>query len=113
MDELLGDTELCISVITEAEICYGLERNPQASRLRAAVAKFIGVVRILPWDSAAAQAYGNLRVRLEANGTPLDEADLMIAAHARALGAVLVSHDRVFRYLRGYVTVEDWATDLA
>ncbi len=67
---------------------------------------------IFPWDHAAAEAYGKLRARQEARGKTLGPNDLQIAAHAIALGAVLVTHDRAFRHLTGLAGLEDWATDL-
>jgi tRNA(fMet)-specific endonuclease VapC len=80
--------------------------------LRAAVEKLFEAIEVRPWDSPAARAYGRLRARLKAAGTPLAELDLLIAAHAIALGAVLVSHDRAFQRVAAFVTVIDWATDL-
>jgi len=80
--------------------------------LRAAVKKLLEAIEVLAWDSSAAQAYGRLRARLRRAGTPLANMDLLIAAHALAQGAVLVSHDRVFRQIAPFVKVEDWASDV-
>jgi tRNA(fMet)-specific endonuclease VapC len=103
---------VAISSITEAEIRYGLELKPGAGRLRAAVEQLLTRIAVRAWDSAAAHAYGRLRAQLKAAGKPLAELDLMIAAHALALQATLVSHDRAFRHVAAFVTVVDWATDL-
>jgi tRNA(fMet)-specific endonuclease VapC len=97
----------CISSITEGELRYGLARKPGATALRAAVASFLRHVEVLPWDSAAAAAYGELRADLEAKGTPIGNLDTLIAAHALAAGCVLVSHDKAFMRVPG-LTVEDW-----
>jgi len=110
--ESLADGRVAISTITEAEIRYGLELKPGSGRLRAAVEQLLGLIEVRAWDSAAALAYGRLRARLQARGTPLSAMDLMIAAHALALGATLVSHDGAFEHVKGFVTVVDWATDL-
>lgn len=99
---------VAISSVTEAELRYGIARQPEANRLAAAVASFLQHVRAIPWDSAAATRYGTLRVELEAAGTPLGNLDTLIAAHALALNATLVTRDKAFRHVPGLLT-EDWA----
>ncbi len=64
-------------------------------------------VTILPWDSDAAQQYGQLRATLERDGQPMGNLDTMIGAHALAAGAVLVTHDHAFRRIKK-LKVEDW-----
>jgi tRNA(fMet)-specific endonuclease VapC len=111
--EALGEDELaCVSAITEAEIRYGLAKRPEARRLRAAVEGFLFKLRILPWGSKEAIAYGALRAKLEAAGITLSEMDLQIAAHAVALGAVLVTNDNVFKNVEDLSATVNWATDL-
>jgi tRNA(fMet)-specific endonuclease VapC len=99
--------QLCISAVTEGELLYGLARKPQATALHRAVQAFVQHLEVLPWDSAAAQRYGELRCSLEAVGQPLGGLDTMIAAHALACGCVLVSNDQAFRRVPG-ARVEDW-----
>jgi len=96
-----------ISVITEAELRFGLARRPEASTLKLAVEEFLLRVEILPWDSEAASHYARVRAALEDEGEPVGNLDLMIAAQALAAGAVLVTHDRVFRRIKG-LRLEDW-----
>ena len=91
---------VCISVVTEAELRYGLARVPGATRLEALVEKFFLLVKILPWDSAAAAQYGALRAILERKGAPMGNLDMMIGAHALALSAILVTNDPRIR--RGF-----------
>jgi tRNA(fMet)-specific endonuclease VapC len=98
---------VAISSVTEAELLYGLARKPEASALAAAVQTFLKHVQSLPWDSQAATRYGVLRAQLEAAGTPLGNLDTLIAAHALAAGATLVTHDRAFRQISG-LAIEDW-----
>lgn len=62
---------------------------------------------ILPWDSDAAQQYGELRATLEREGQPMGNLDAMIGAHALALEAVLLTNDRAFGRIRK-LKVEDW-----
>jgi len=100
-------TSVCISTITEAELRYGLARKLGATALHSAVHAFLLHVQSLPWDSEAATRYGELRAALEADGQPMGNMDTLIAAHALAAGATLVSNDRAFKRVAG-LRVEDW-----
>ncbi|HEY3973339.1 MAG TPA: type II toxin-antitoxin system VapC family toxin [Candidatus Sulfotelmatobacter sp.] len=100
-------SEVGISAVTEAELRFGVARRPDAAPLKLAVDEFLLRVEILPWDSAAAQHYATLRGALEDSGTPIGNMDMLIAAHAVAAGAVLVTHDRVFQRVK-HLQVEDW-----
>ena len=88
--------ELAISAVTEGELRFGAARLPHAARLHSLIEDFFLRVAILPWDSEAAQQYGRLRATLEREGQPIGNLDAMIAAHALALDAVLVSNDHAF-----------------
>jgi tRNA(fMet)-specific endonuclease VapC len=99
--------EVGISVITEAELRFGVARLPRATRLAAVVEEFLMRVEALPWDSAAARQYAFLRAALEEVGEPMGNLDLMIGSHAIAIGAILVSHDRTFRSVKN-LKIEDW-----
>jgi tRNA(fMet)-specific endonuclease VapC len=105
----LGLNLIAVSAITEAELRYGIARNPNAIRRRASVESFLGNARILPWDSAAARTYGQLRADQQRKGLSLSVEDLMIAAHALSLELTLVTHDQVFAFVDGLKT-EDWTT---
>jgi len=98
-----------ISSITEAELRYGVARLPAATKLRQIVEEFLLRVTIMAWDSKAAQEYGLLRASLERTGQPIGNLDLMIAAHALALGAILVTNDRAFARIKKLKT-ENWTT---
>lgn len=99
---------LCISAVTEGELRFGLARRPAAKRLHEAVAELLRRVEVLPWDSAVAECYGAMRAAMAQRGKALAPLDLMIAAHASAVGAVLVSHDASFKHCPGLAR-EDWA----
>ena len=101
---------LCISAITVGELLYGLARRPDAVRLRAAVTELMRRVDVLQWDVSAAQRYGILRAALDRPGRPLGSHDLLIAAHALAAGAILVTNDRAFRQI-AHLQIEDWTVD--
>jgi tRNA(fMet)-specific endonuclease VapC len=101
-------SEVAISVITEAELRFGVLRLPGAKRLALVVEEFLRFINIRPWDSAAAQNYAQLRATIEGEGRPMGNLDLMIAAHSLALGTTLVSGDRVFRRVKD-LKLEDWS----
>ena len=86
----LGDIGLC-SVVA-AELAYGVVKSGSA-RNRQALEMFLAPLTILPFDAAAAWAYGDLRADLERHGTPVGSLDTMIAAHALSLQAMLVTNN--------------------
>jgi tRNA(fMet)-specific endonuclease VapC len=100
-------SEVGVSVVTEAELRFGVARKGASAHLRLAVEEFLLRVEILPWDSEAAKHYVELRSALESSGIPMANFDLMIAAQALAVDATLVTHDRVFRRLK-QLKIEDW-----
>jgi tRNA(fMet)-specific endonuclease VapC len=100
--------QLATSAVTEGELRFGAARLPGATRLHSLIEEFFLRVVILPWDSDAARQYGQLRATLERAGQPMGNLDTMIAAHALALGAVLVTNDRAFSRIKK-LTVENWS----
>ena len=100
--------EVGISAITEAELRFGVARKAAAVRLKTAIEEFLLRVETLPWDSEAAQQYGQIRAALERVGQPMGNLDMMIAAHALAAQVVLVTHDHVFRRVK-QLKIEDWS----
>jgi len=99
--------EIAISSVTEGELCYGVARRAEATRLRTVVDEFLLAVTILPWDSDAARHYGQLRATLERKGQTMGGLDMMIAAHALASALILVTNDRAFGRVKG-LKVQDW-----
>jgi tRNA(fMet)-specific endonuclease VapC len=99
--------QVCISVITEAELLFGMARKPDAKDLHITAHEFLLRVDILPWDSKAALQYGKLRAALEERGKVLGNMDMMIAAHALAMDSVLVTTDKSFRQVK-QLSVVDW-----
>jgi tRNA(fMet)-specific endonuclease VapC len=98
---------IAISAITEGELRFGAARLPEAAHLHRVLEQFLLRVAILPWDSGAAREYGGFRAALEREGRPMGNLDLMIAAHALALGLTLVTNDGAFGRIRG-LKVENW-----
>jgi tRNA(fMet)-specific endonuclease VapC len=97
-----------ISSITLAELEYGLHRKGQPSRLRAALHQVLLRTDVLPWDEKVATCYGQLCSALEAKGINLSDFDMMIAAHAVAVDATLVSRDKAFIQLTERLKLEIW-----
>ena len=92
--------QIAISVITEAELRFGVAKKPEAARMKTAVEEFLLRVEVLPWDSEAAKHYGWVRAALERAEELMGNLDLMIAAHALAAQAVLVTSDHAFRWVK-------------
>ena len=105
---LLTVKQVCISAITRAELRFGV-RLSGASRLAAEVERFLSAVCTLPWDGAAADQFAEVRAGLEKAGTPIGTMDTMIAAHAKTVGAILVTNNvKHFRLVEG-LPIENWA----
>jgi len=103
----IGSDNLCVSIITAAELRYGCARKA-SPRLLQQVEAILGGLEILPLDVPADAEYGGIRAELEAAGKPIGPNDLLIAAHAYALGATLVTANvGEFARVRG-LSVENW-----
>lgn len=107
LQNLLMEHGACISVIIEAELRFGVRRRPDATRLAKAVEAFLQDTPVLPWTSATAHTYAELRTRMETQGINLSAMDLLIAAHALAASCALLSADRAFTQVPG-LRVMDW-----
>ena len=99
---------VCTSLIVLAEIRFGLAKHPSA-RLLDSLEKVLESLPVEAWDHPAELRYGDLRLALEQAGTPIGPNDMLIAAHALALDATLVTaNEREFRRVPG-LRVENWA----
>jgi tRNA(fMet)-specific endonuclease VapC len=106
----LGPGDVGISMITLAELRYGVAKSAQKERNSQALDEFLLPLEIADFDETAADAYGEVRAALEKAGTPIGPLDTQIGAHAFSLGAVLVTHNTCeFRRVPG-LAVEDWLT---
>ncbi len=102
--------QLAISAVTEGELRFGAARLPHAARLHAVIEDFFLRVAVLAWDSNAARQYGQLRATLEREELPMGNLDVMIGAHALAVGAILVTNDHAFGRIKK-LKVEDWTKE--
>jgi tRNA(fMet)-specific endonuclease VapC len=98
--------ELCTSIIVQCELAFGLKKRPSV-RLQAALNAQLEGLIVLPLDQEVVTHYANLRTQLEALGTPIGPNDALIAAHALAINATLVSGDAEFLRVPG-LKVENW-----
>ncbi len=97
-----------ISSVTQAELHFGLAKRSYPKGLSIRVHEFLIRVDILPWSSEVATVYGDLRATCEAAGITLSPLDMMIAAHAKAINAVLVTRDQAFSRIPDGLRVENW-----
>jgi tRNA(fMet)-specific endonuclease VapC len=101
--------QVCISAVTRAELRFGVRRLRRASRLSDHVETFLSGIHTLPWDELAADQFAEVRADLEIGGTPIGTMDTMIAAHAKAIKAILVTNNvKHFRKVKG-LAIENWA----
>ncbi|WP_244148789.1 type II toxin-antitoxin system VapC family toxin [Desulfonatronum thiosulfatophilum] len=102
-------SQVCISVMTRAELLYGLKRLPADHRLHMVVRKFFKIVHVPSWDAEAADWYADIRHQLVSTGRPIGEMDMMIAAHALSLGAVLVTNNtRHYECIKAPLILDNW-----
>lgn len=103
----VGPEAVCASIITAAELRYGCARKGSA-RLLTYVEAILGSIQVLAFDVPADAEYGRIRAELDAAGKPIGPNDLLIAAHAYSLGAVLVTANTgEFARVRG-LQVKNW-----
>jgi len=96
LDGWVREQRCCLSAIVVAEIRYGLEKRPEATRLRTLAEATLEILEILPWSEDCTKIYGRLRADLERQGKPLAALDLLIASHALSEGCALVTADQAF-----------------
>ena len=94
-----GATDIAVSTVTQSELLYGARLRPDKPALMAAVRAFLTRVTVHTWDEAAAERHSDVRAVARAAGRAVGTFDIMIAAHARALGATLVTSDKAIANL--------------
>jgi len=103
----LGD--VCISVVTYAELTYGVEKSMAKERNRLALTLLLSNIEIMDFNSDAAESYGKIRADLESQGKTIGPLDMMIAGHAKALDCTLVTNNtKEFERISGLM-LENWA----
>ena len=97
-----------ISAVTQGELMYGLAKRGNPPALSALIHEFLIRVEVLPWTAEVANTYGVLRASCAKRGVTLGALDMMIAAHAVAEGAALVTRDKAFDHVEDGLTLENW-----
>lgn len=105
-EHAVGD--IGISVITLAELEYGVSKSSKPAKNKEALDQFVAPLDVVAFDRSATAVYGKLRTTLEKKGQSIGAMDLLIAAHALALNVRLVTHNvREFSRVPG-LGVETW-----
>lgn len=103
----VGNENICTSIIVAAELRYGAVKNG-SKRLLQLVEGLLGEIAVLSFEPPADIEYGAIRSELERAGKPIGGNDLLIAAHARAASATVVTANvGEFKRIRG-LKVENW-----
>jgi len=100
--------QLCISVVTYAELIYGVEHSSSRKINRPIIDDFVRHLDIITWDEDAAEHYGKIRAFLRAEGNIIGSMDMMIAAHARSQNMILITNnDKHFKRVPK-LRLENW-----
>ena len=103
----VGEDNICTSIIVAAELRYGCAKKG-SERLLKSVEDLLAEIDVLPFESPADVEYGNIRSELENVGKPIGANDFLIAAHAAAVNATIVTANvDEFKRVRG-LKVENW-----
>lgn len=103
----IGEDNICTSIIVAAELRYGCARKG-SERLLKSVEDLLAEIDVLPFESPADAEYGHIRSELENAGKPIGANDFLIAAHAKAVNATVVTANiDEFKRVRG-LKVENW-----
>jgi tRNA(fMet)-specific endonuclease VapC len=103
----VGEANICTSIIVAAELRFGAEKKG-SRRLASRVALVLDAMKVMPFEPPADATYATIRTSLERLGRPIDANDLLIAAHAVALGCTLITdNEHDFRRI-GRLSLENW-----
>lgn len=103
----VGEGNVGTSMVVAAELRFGAAKSP-SRRLRKQVEDILELIRIWPLDAPVDRHYADIRHTLEQSGQPIGPNDLLIAAHARAKGCIMVTaNEREFARVPN-LQVENW-----
>jgi tRNA(fMet)-specific endonuclease VapC len=103
----VGEARVCTSIVVAAELRYGAARKGSA-RLSAQLEAVLSALEVLPFEPPADAVYASLRLGLEGVGRPIGANDMLIAAHALALGCTIVTgNEQEFARARDLLS-ENW-----
>jgi tRNA(fMet)-specific endonuclease VapC len=102
---------ICISAITLAELQFGVEKSARRQSNLDALSAFNARIDVLPFGAEAAVHYGQLRAELQRTGQLVGPLDMLIGAHARSEGLIIVTNnEREFARMPG-LRVENWISN--
>ena len=101
-------SDVCMSVVSKAELLYGVEVSPRRAQDAAALAAFLPYVEVVALDDDAARHYADIRADLRRRGSLIGANDLFIAAHARSRGLILVTNNTSEFERVGGLVIENW-----
>jgi tRNA(fMet)-specific endonuclease VapC len=101
-------SEICVSAVTVAELRFGADKR-RSRRIHAAVDAFLSAIEVAPFDQVAAARFGVVAAALVRSGTPIGQMDTLIAAHALALDATLVTNNHRHFSRVPALRVANWA----
>jgi tRNA(fMet)-specific endonuclease VapC len=103
----VGESRVCTSLIVACELRFGAAKKGSA-RLSAQLESILSALEILPLEEPLDRHYADIRLHLHLTGQPIGHNDLLIAAHARYLGMIMVTHnEREFSRVPELI-VENW-----
>jgi tRNA(fMet)-specific endonuclease VapC len=103
----VGEQSVAVSLLVAAELRFGAAKK-QSERLTRQVEAVLAALPVLPLEPPVDVHYAEIRVALEAAGHPIGPNDLIMAAHARALGLTLVTHDMAVLSRVPGLRMESW-----
>jgi tRNA(fMet)-specific endonuclease VapC len=107
-EKIKKQDDIAISSLVFAELMHGVELSESSEENHLALADFLCGIEVLPFSEDAAQEYGKIRAFLQKKGQQIGVLDMLIAAHAKSLGAILVTNNaRDFERIQGLL-LEDW-----
>ncbi len=103
-----ANKDVCISVITLAELQHGVFKSDRIEKNAENLEKLMRIISVLPFENSCAKEYGKICAHLQKSGTPIGIMDMLIAAHAKALDYTLVTNNvREFERVPG-LKIENW-----
>ncbi len=109
--QALDPLDVGISVVTVAELEFGVAKSQFPEKNRSALEMFLLPFIICPFREADAKVYGSLRNNLQKNGTPIGSMDMLIAAQAISLNCILVTNNvREFSRIKD-LQIENWVDE--
>ena len=105
-------SDVCISVVTKAELLFGVEMSARRKQDEEALNQFLRYAEVLEFQDEASPHYARIRADLKRRGAMIGANDLFIAAHACSLGLTLVTNNtREFGRVRN-LAVENWTIEI-